>query len=217
MEFLAQRYEPDQPTDGLTPFPGNPRIHDDARLDASLAANGFAGAVIADERTGFILAGHGRVERVEAAGQGTVPTIWVTSEDDQHATRLLLALNPPPDDPGFHAPALADLLTSLAEEGDGDLSGAGYTAADLDLLLAELSDDAATDPTEEWVGMPEFEQHDREPKYRTTVNFLNQEDAARFAREVLGEDKAKRYAWWPSHDGFEGSSYEQAYVAAEDG
>lgn len=54
----------DVPIGDLSPFPGNPRVHDDAALDESVAANGQYRAVVVRRVDGFglqILAGHGTV------------------------------------------------------------------------------------------------------------------------------------------------------------
>jgi hypothetical protein len=219
VEFLPQRYEAAVPIENLVPWDGNPRRHDKAKIRESIGTNGFAGVVIVQEATSRIIAGHGRTEDVLDAGGETVPVLWLDVDDDT-AARLLVALNATEDAASNDPADLAAFLGQLAVSPTG-LLGTTYSDADLDLLIVdeltrEIGDDGPTDPMEEWVGMPEFEQENLGSKYRTTIHFRNEDDADEFARKVLGEQTRKRSAWWPEHDGFEGSTVAQAWIQDEE-
>src|SRR3546814_3060385 len=50
------------PLDHLTPDPSNPKAHDLAVIDASVGRFGMIDQIVRDDRTGFIISGHGRSE-----------------------------------------------------------------------------------------------------------------------------------------------------------
>lgn len=136
--------------------PRNVKAHADDALDASIDRFGFAEPVMLDERTGKLVAGHGRVNRLAAAandaytdperppsgliatGDGTwlVPVIrgW-SSLDDDEAQAFMIAVNRIGEVGGW-TDALAPLLAELAATDAG--LPPGYDQGDLDRLLAEL-------------------------------------------------------------------------------
>lgn len=135
----------------LPDAPRNPKGHDEPGLSASLARFGYLEPVVLDERTGKLVGGHGRrdtVRRALDAGdpppEGVIasPEGWrlpVTrgwaSKNDAEAEAATLALNRLVEKGGIaHPDMLADMLDSLV----GQLDGTGYTADDLDDLLASL-------------------------------------------------------------------------------
>lgn len=62
------------PVDDLVAAPRNPKRHAEADLAVSLSKHGYTEPVLLDERTGKLVAGHGRVEALLAAqnrGGGT--------------------------------------------------------------------------------------------------------------------------------------------------
>lgn len=213
----------------VQPAPRNPRVHDRETIAASIGRLGFLEPVLLDERTGRLLAGHGRLEALaeaEAAdveppggidtdpdGAWLLPVVhgWA-SKDDEEASAALVALNDAGRKTTWEPVGFAELLSSL-----GDLTGTGYDPADLDLLHADLGqglDLGPTDPVAEWRGMPEFNQNDLTGRWATTIHFPTEDDAHRFWRDVLGEPKGwRRTAWWPRSDGHVGSSQKHEYVA----
>ena len=219
------------PLDDLVPADRNAKAHDQAALARSVDAFGFIEPVVIDERTGKLLAGHGRDEYLRArrdAGEPPPEGVevddsgrWlvfvvrgVTSRDDDHAEALGLALNRIGQLGGWADDILAEALDSI----DAQLvEAAGWSSADVDLLAAGLAslDVGPTDPEEAWAGMPEYSSTDRTSRWATTVNFPTPEDAERFAREHLGLDKHTRSVWWPKRDGFVGSDVTQVHVIDE--
>lgn len=135
----------------------NAKNHADRDIDASIARFGFTDPCEIDERTGLLVAGHGRkaaLQRrilagdtppegvmVDAGGRWLVPVVrgWA-SRDDAEAAAYLAANNQLVIAGGFDDAALADLLAeaSAAELG---LAGSGFSDDDLADLLAMVDVD----------------------------------------------------------------------------
>lgn len=143
------------PVAELTPALVNPKGHALDGVDASLTRFGYMEPVMVDERTGRLVAGHGRIETLiarEAAGQAvpdgvvvdgdgqwTVPVVrgW-SSETDDEAHAAGVALNRLTELGGWEEANLASLLGDLAKSMEG-LSGTGFDATDLEDMLLRLN------------------------------------------------------------------------------
>lgn len=202
--------------DALKPHPRNFREHPEAQrrhLIASLEAHGvYRNVVVA--RDGTLLAGHGVVEAAREAGLVELPVVRLDLDsDDPRALKIVaadntLALFAVDDDR-----ALAELLSEVRERDTLDgLLGTGYDDAGLAALIriAE-SGGEPTRPLDEWAGMPEFEQGDRQSVFHATIHFASEDDVARFF-ELIGAERRGSF-WWPKHDGLVGSSINEAWVA----
>jgi hypothetical protein len=214
MPVVAQRYEPDADLSALRDHPQNPRRGDDASVADSIDRNGWYGAIIAQQGTGRILAGHTRRRVLNAQGAKTGPVLWVEC-DDETAQSILLADNRTAELASWDEDSLLDLLKSTP----ADLL-IGFDADDVD-VLQRLSDarnvdryDSKTAYADEWTaaGMPAAEaDQDLRHVYQTTVQFRTDEDAASFF-EAIDKPKTRRF-WWPDHDGFIGRDLGVAVVA----
>ena len=108
----------------------NPKKHDDAGIRASFGQFGYVEPVVIDERTGKLVAGHGRVENLEAAkaagedppegvivkgSEWTVPVVrgW-SSENDMQADAYLVASNKLTEQGGWDDRALQAMLSEMA-------------------------------------------------------------------------------------------------------
>lgn len=125
--------------DKLIPHPDNPRRGDLDAISASITANGFYGAVVAQRSTGYVLAGNHRLAAVKRDGGAQIPCFWLECSDVQ-ARRILSADNRTAslgiDDPT----ALAELLTQIAAESNGSLEGTGYSQEAFDAVVAAAGD-----------------------------------------------------------------------------
>lgn len=141
--------------------PKNEKAHDLPDIRASIRRHGFTEPALLDERTGLLGAGHGRVEalaEMHADGEGPPRRIergkngdWLVpllrdgleSDDDLAATDYRITANRLTEKGGW---VLESLTASLAELRDaGRLEGTGYTAPDLDALIASIP---RSEPTE---------------------------------------------------------------------
>lgn len=121
----------------LTPHPMNPRRGNLDKIVDSIRANGFYGVIVAQKSTGHILAGNHRWLAARQLGMESVPVMWLAVSDAQ-AKKILLADNRTSDLAEYATEDLHDLLQSVLA--DGDMSGTGYDAADVDALIDALSD-----------------------------------------------------------------------------
>lgn len=156
----------------------NPKAHDDEFLDESLERFGFTEPGLLDERTGRLIAGHGRkatLLRAEAEwgelaaasdgdpGPPPVPDgilldpsgLWLApivrgwaSKDDDEALAYLVASNAIGPAGGWVIPTLADVFSTL-QVGAG-LYGVGFTGPDIDDIMASLQESAGL--TEDYGG-----------------------------------------------------------------
>lgn len=135
-------------------WPRNPKLHDDAALEKSLRRHGFVAPLLRDERTGRLVAGHGRLTaleslrdsgeapparvRVDASGRWLVPVVrGVSFASAAEAEAYLLADNRLVEAGGWDS----DLLREIVRDLDGaglELDGLGWSPAVLEGLLADV-------------------------------------------------------------------------------
>ncbi len=133
---IPQRYEAHVPLDSLTPHPANPNEADLGLLCDLVEANGFAGAVLAQERTGILVDGEHRWRTALEKGMTGLPVLWLDVDDDAR-DRLLASLNESTRRGRNDESRLVALLAGLAQTERG-LEGTGFDGDDLDALIAGL-------------------------------------------------------------------------------
>jgi hypothetical protein len=134
VERVQQRYDDAVPVDKLRPHPMNANEGARAVIAESIEENGWYGAVVAHEGTGYIVAGNHRWEEACKAGADTIPVIWL-DVDERRASKILAVDNESSRRGRNDDAKLAALLESF----QGDYLGTGYDQSDLDVLLRELS------------------------------------------------------------------------------
>ena len=134
--FIKQRYEEHVELSRLVPHPMNPNAGDVGLVGELLAANGFAGSVLAQESTGLLIDGETRWRAARDKGLGTIPVIWLDCTDDTR-DRLLASLNESTRRGHNDEAKLVALLVGLAQTERG-LEGAAFDGDDLDALIAGL-------------------------------------------------------------------------------
>lgn len=142
------------PIDELPSADRNPKAHDQPSTKASISRFGFIQPTIRDERTGKLIAGHGRRDAlidmrdagedppegivVDARKGWTAPVVvGYTSPNDIEAEAAGVALNRIGEGL-WDIPTLADVLGDVREQSTLELDGLGYTSADLDTFLHQL-------------------------------------------------------------------------------
>jgi ParB-like chromosome segregation protein Spo0J len=132
--------------DELQPADINPKRHS-GEIDRSFERFGYTEPVLLDERTGKLIAGHGRLEALKGrreAGQAppdgigkdwTVPVVrgWKSQNDDE-AAAALVASNQLTTLGGWDDRELFEVLNSL-----DDLDGVGFTLEELDEIAKRLA------------------------------------------------------------------------------
>lgn len=124
--------------DDLTPFPGNARRGDKARLVESLEANGqYRSLIVRDAGGGdlVVLAGNNTMQALEARGDLEARCEIVVC-DDATALRVNLVDNATNDRATYDDEARARLIAEL----DGAVTGSGYTEDEADAILARYEE-----------------------------------------------------------------------------
>lgn len=161
---LSIRYVP---LDELIEDPANAKAHDEDEIRRAIERFGFVEPEIVDERTGRILAGHGRTKTLQRMsrrrgaqpprgilvaddGRWLVPTVaGVRSEDDAEARAMLVGLNGVQESGGWNTAKLVEALAPLRDETALQLAGTGFDFAELDRLIAEVEAENRPDPEPE--------------------------------------------------------------------
>lgn len=155
------------PLSEVVRWPRNPKSHDLGQLHLSVNRFGFIGAILMDDRSGRLVAGHGRLEMliqkrdagetpprgiIARDGDWHIPVIREWFNSDAEAEAYLIADNRHVELGGWDEAELLELLKVQVEE--GGLEGTGYDADDMDAILRNLLGDqengnGAGEPPEE--------------------------------------------------------------------
>lgn len=155
MSEKSQRRIEMMPLASISGASRNPKKHAKDDIAASIGRFGYVEPCVFDERTGRLVAGHGRIESLRAAkGKGdsppqgveTVDGEWLVpvlrgwaSRSDAEADAYLVASNQLTTKGGWDDAELASLLDGLEKQ--ASLEGTGYTPDDVEDLLASLRGD----------------------------------------------------------------------------
>lgn len=143
------------PLGGLPPAAVNPKRHDIEAIVASLDRFGWTNPALLDERTGRLVAGHGRREAcisirargetppsgvlVDDDGEWLVPVVrgWA-SRNDTEAAAYIVADNRLTEAGGWYMTDLAQLLEDVLTDDVTLVETMGYNDEDLDELLRRI-------------------------------------------------------------------------------
>lgn len=147
------------PLSELKRAPRNPKGHAQQIISESMTVHGYVEAITIDERTGRLVAGHGRLDELEArrAAEGDPPDgimvegdEWLVpvqrgwrSTSDAQAENYLLVSNQGTIAGGWIDEELRQMIGDLAEA--GELAGSGFTDEEVAALLAEDEDKQRSD------------------------------------------------------------------------
>lgn len=200
-----------RPLKDLTPYARNARTHDDRQvlqLVASIEEFGWTNPILIDERS-EIIAGHGRVLAAELMGVSSIPTITLLGLTDAQKAAYRIADNRLPLNAGWNGELLKLEIEAL-QDIEFDVGLLGFS----DLELGDILDVEPDDPSDHWMGMPDFDQEDNNGCRQLIVHFETQADVENFA-SLVGQkltDKTK-YIWYPEHK--RESTVNKAYVSDE--
>ena len=134
------------PVDQLTKHPRNPRRGDLEAIKESLATHGQFKPIVANLRTGHILAGNHTYEAAVQLGWDEIEVAWV-DVDEFDELRIMLADNRTADKAEYDDDSLDDILKDLIRVSDDMLVGTGFDIEDVDLgKLADEIDAKPLDP-----------------------------------------------------------------------
>ena len=172
---MASRRQPDRinfdtqvewvALDSLRANPKNARTHSKKqirRIAASIRQFGFLNPLIVDDAAS-VLAGHGRLEAARFEGWREVPVLRFDHLSEAQKRAYVIADNKIAEQAGWDREILAlelgELIDLLPSE-DLDVSLTGFEAAEIDLLMADLStsrlapEDAVVQPPQDPVTVP---------------------------------------------------------------
>lgn len=120
----------------LKPHPKNPNTHPKAQVDLLaeiIRRQGWRAPVVVSKRSGFVVAGHGRLLAAKAAGLKVAPVNFQDFQSDEAELEHLLADNRIAELAEMDTGALAELIRSCPTL---DATLTGYDTATLDALIA---------------------------------------------------------------------------------
>lgn len=120
------------PLHALKPHPQNPRVSDTWAIKESLLVHGQYRPIVANRRTGHILAGNHTYLAAKELGWESILVYWIDVPEDKEL-KILLVDNRSTEF-GFMDP---ERLLEVLQELDS-LEGTGYNDEDLELLVHEL-------------------------------------------------------------------------------
>jgi hypothetical protein len=140
------------PLAALLKAPRNPKDHDIHLLHESFGRFGFVEPIALNEKTGRLVAGHGRLQALQEAkaagrqpqkrievrdGEWLVPVLrGIAFDNDEEAEAYVVTSNQATIAGGWNENLLADLLNEHAKAGAAGLRGMGFSENDVaDLLL----------------------------------------------------------------------------------
>jgi len=144
------------PIDRLVPYARNARTHSAAQIAqiaASIAEFGFTAPLLVDSGAG-ILAGHGRLLAARQLGLTELPVIVLDHLSDTQKRAYILCDNRLALAAGWNDELLAEELAALEAE-EYDLSLTGFSAQELEALLADPDDTTPDSEPESAQAVPE--------------------------------------------------------------
>ena len=190
----------------IHPHPENYKSHPEDQLEhimRSVREYGLYRNIIVSADN-FIIVGHGLVQALKLMNITRVPVIKVEfNHDDPKALKLLVIDNEASHLSFSDDRKLSEIMKTIKDE-TGSLMGTGYD----DMMLAGLL--MVSRPREEitkfnnaleWVGMPEFEAADINP--RLVIHFEDEETRVRFQSEcgfdIQNNGPTTAWStWWPN-------------------
>lgn len=141
-----------EPLSTIQRWPRNPKDHDLPEIQRSIERFGFIRPLLVDERSGKLVAGHGRTDsltEMKAAGKTAPRGIRVENDEwmvpvergvsfnsDAEVEAFLLADNQLTIVGGWDESKLSEILIDLQNQGDGALDGVGFSSAFVQALVA---------------------------------------------------------------------------------
>jgi len=142
--------------DSLVLRRSNPRTHSEKQvrqIAASIQEFGFTNPILID-RSGTIVAGHGRVRAAKQLGLTTVPTVLLEHLSEAQIRAYVIADNRLAECAGWDRDLLSIELQALSElDLDFSLEVTGFDTPELDLLIAGRTDESEADPADASTGI----------------------------------------------------------------
>ena len=122
------------------PNPRNPNTHTEdqlERLAKVLQWQGWRNPIVVSKESGFIVAGHGRLQAAQIAGFTQVPVTIQSFESPAQEHAHLIADNRLAELSEWDAPKLKDLIAEI-DTGEIDLEHTGYSEREVGSLMSQV-------------------------------------------------------------------------------
>ncbi|WP_340151985.1 DNA methyltransferase [uncultured Sneathiella sp.] len=141
-----------QRLDALTPYARNARTHSEKQIRQiadSIEAFGFTNPVLVD-RTGGVIAGHGRIEAARLLKMERVPTLCLADLTEEQVRAYIIADNRLAELAGWDREILAiELQELLSVDLNFDITLTGFETPEIDILIGELNEETPDVPEED--------------------------------------------------------------------
>jgi hypothetical protein len=131
----------------LVPHPRNPNKHPESQIKALakiIKAQGWRAPIVVSERSGFIVAGHGRYQAAQLLGLEQAPVNRQSFPDEAAEWAHMLADNRIAELADLEMDEVGGLLKELAEDDDFDIELTGYDEE----FLGNILDEEANEETD---------------------------------------------------------------------
>lgn len=120
------------PLDKIQPAPTNPKLHDIQQIRQMISRFGFTTPGLIDQRTGTLVAGHGRLEALQAMhADGETPPSGITTDERGHWLVPIIT--------GWASTSDAEAAAYLVGDNQATING-GWNNADLYQLITNIDD-----------------------------------------------------------------------------
>ena len=181
--------------DTLVGHPRNPNKHGEKQiklLAKIMSHQGWRHPVTVSASSGFVIAGHGRIEAARLNGWDQIPVDVQDFATEAEEYAHMVADN--------KIAELSNLDLQMVDE-DAIKLGEGF---DLDLLgipYFQLGTADGNEPDKHWKGMPEFDQPDKTSYRHVVVHFTCAEDVAEFFKCIRQNDTGiTKSIWFPPQE-----------------
>jgi ParB-like chromosome segregation protein Spo0J len=126
-----------KPTEELNPHPRNPNRHPDAQialLAKVISGDGWRHPITVSERSGFVIAGHGRLLAAQKLGLAECPVDYQPFESEADELAALVADNRLAELAEMFLPDVRDILSEL-DTGAMDMDMTGFDDTELERLM----------------------------------------------------------------------------------
>lgn len=219
------------PIEKIKMHPDNPKIHTDeqiGRIAESIKGNGW-GRPIELSTDNYILAGHGTYLAAMKLKYKKVKVDYLDpprTHDEPEAISYMLADNRFSEMADWNYGKL-DMVIGELEDVNFNVGLTGFEPKELKIPTFDKSVNTPeksnndnkndTDPEDDWDGMPEFKNEDKEGR-KIIVHFANEEDVQDFA-ELVGQkiNEKTKYIWYPKVERLSVKSHVYVPGDGEDG
>jgi len=201
--------------ENLNPNPLNPKSHDNVLINKSFSAFGYIDPIVVDERTNYMISGHGRHEVLKQMkesnqpaptgvvvknGKWFVPIVkgWA-SKDDTEARAALVALNRTNERGGWDNENLFTILQELLES--DKLDSVGFLETDVLMLERALEAENVftqdlSKAIDEFINETGVDMEGRVAHYSTVlrVYFQTEESRQEFFELIKYQNEGKKQA-----------------------